>query len=172
MENATGIGYEELLAKYITRPYQMTNTTMTLTGNQTAELVTPYRKDKRDIETEPWRMGKMAPPSATYSTTEDLLKLIEKQLIAQVKYNTSQKTSPLVLSEHNIPLAEGATVSYGYGLFIGSNGYYGHGGDMDGYGSEYSFSVKNNHALVLLTSSGGKWVPKLILAINEILNKD
>ncbi|MEM6767813.1 MAG: hypothetical protein AAF655_22955, partial [Bacteroidota bacterium] len=61
---------------------------------------------------------------------------------------------------------------YGYGLFVGQNGTSGHGGDNDGYGCEYSFSLKGNYGIILLTSSGGRWVSELYQAIDRILQNE
>ena len=63
----------------------------------------------------------------------------------------------------------GTGISYGYGLFDWGNGEFGHGGGMDGFGSEYWFHPGENVGFVLLTSSGGKWVPDLSKKINKIL---
>ncbi|MEM6767093.1 MAG: serine hydrolase domain-containing protein, partial [Bacteroidota bacterium] len=121
-ERAAHTPFPELLARYLTNRYEMKNTQLTLTPSNEQFLVTPYRKDARYTATKPWKMGKMAPPSAVYSNTKDLATLMVQQLAANQAYESSREVTPLILSENTQPLSENAAVSYGYGLFVGQNG--------------------------------------------------
>ena len=129
-------------------------------------LVTPYSKDNRKMETKNWKMGKLAPPSGLYSSVSDLTNLLLAQLTI---YNKNNKKDILFLTNDTRNAWDGTGIYYGYGLFDWGNGEFGHGGDMDGYGSEYWFNPKENVGFVLLTSSGGKWVTELSKEINKVL---
>ena len=142
---------------------------MQLSKNQQARLVTPYRKDNRLVETKPWVMGKLAPPSAAYSTTQDLTKLLQAHLKAYRKFADDKKITPLILTKNTKETWKNASIEYGYGFFNWGNNTYGHGGDMDGYACDYSVSPKQNIGIILLTSSGELWVSPLTIKINEIL---
>ena len=165
-ERATNKSFSELLNTYLIEPYELNSTSLEL--GELGQSVTPYRKDDRNVETKPWRMGKMTPPSAIYSNIKDLSKLMRIQINAYNKQD-QETNSPLILSNNTRLLGPESTVSYGYGLFVGQSGTYGHGGDNDGFGCEYSFSVVDNYGIVLLTSSGGLWIPELYKEINQIL---
>lgn len=170
LEKASNKTYEELLRQYITEPYQLQNTAITLNDAQKRKLVTPYRKDKRNIATSPWQMGKLAPPSAIYSTVEDLSKLMKAQLIAYQNYKQQQQISPLVLTTNTIQKYEKYTVRYGYGFNDWNGDTFGHTGDMDGYASDYSITLGQNTGMVILTSSGEDWIRPLIQKIHKILS--
>ena len=129
-------------------------------------LVTPYNEDKRKLEAKYWKMGKLAPPSGLFSSVSDLTKLLHAQLEI---YKTNEKGNILFLTNDTRSAWSGTGISYGYGLFDWGNGEFGHGGGMDGFGSEYWFHPEENVGFVLLTSSGGKWVPELSKKINKIL---
>ena len=64
--------------------------------------------------------------------------------------------NPLILTNKN----KTEKKEYDFGLskkeFDGGT-QYGHGGDLDGYGSFYLFSPEHKVGLILLTSSGGNW---------------
>ncbi|WP_431122731.1 serine hydrolase domain-containing protein [Flagellimonas flava] len=169
MEQAAESSYEQLLSKYIIEPYHLESTALQLSREQKNDLVTPYRKDDRSVRTEPWVMGKLAPPSAIYSTTKDLSKLLIAQLSVYRKFTKNQKIVPLFLTQSKSEIGQNTGIYYGYGFVDWGMQTYGHSGDMDGYASDYSFNSKNNSGVVLLTSSGEKWIGPLIVKINKIL---
>ncbi|MEN0046394.1 MAG: serine hydrolase domain-containing protein [Bacteroidota bacterium] len=169
LEKATGSTYEELLDKYVLTPYDFENTVTVLNAAQQDQLVTPYRKDKRTIETAPWRMGKMTPPSGLYSNVEDLAKLLKAQLAAYQDYKQTQQMTPLILTTNKIQKYKQYTVKYGYGFNDWGNETYGHTGDMDGYAGDYSITLGRNTGVVVLTSSGEDWIRPMISKINKIL---
>lgn len=170
MEQATNSTYEELLQKYLA-PYGLENTTLELNATQKNQMVTPYRKDKRMVATQPWSMGKLAPPSAAYSNTKDLTNLLKAQLKAYQAFANTKKVTPLYLSKNTKAWRDHKNIKYGYGFFSLGDNFYGHGGDMDGYVSNYVISVDGNFGLVLLSSSGEKWVQGLVVKINRILGE-
>lgn len=170
-EKATQKTYNDLLHQYVIDPFALSHTTFTLSENQKSLLVTPYRKDKRMLETEPWEMGKLAPPSALYSTTADLCKILEVHIKAYQEYVENKKQSGWILTQNTLPLTKHSQPSYGYGFVSWGGGTYGHSGDMDGYAVDYSITPEKKMGLVLLTSSGEHWIGPLIRKINKILAK-
>ena len=58
---------------------------------------------------------------------------------------------------------------YGFGMFSWASGDFGHGGDVDGFASNYSIHPKENFGVAMLTSSGGRWTGSLIVKINNVL---
>lgn len=169
LEKATDSTYDTLMGKYILTPYGLKNTVRALNEDQQKQFVTPYRKDKRNIETAPWRMGKMTPPSGFYSNIEDLSKLMKVQLTAYQNYEKTQQVTPLILTENIIQKYEKYAVKYGYGFNDWGNKTYGHTGDMDGFAGDYSITLGRNTGVVVLTSSGEDWIRPMISNINKIL---
>ncbi len=170
-EQASGTTYQDLLQKYVTEPYHMTQTKLNISADESTQLVTPYRKDKRTKETQPWVMGRLAPPSAVYSSTVDLSKLMVAQLAAYRSYHLNKEVTSLVLTHNAKQKRDNSLISYGYGFNYWGFNTHGHTGDMDGYASDYSFNTQENTGIIILTSSGEDWIRPLILKINGILRE-
>lgn len=157
-EKASNSSYSDLIEKYISSRHQLPNTTIKPTKMQLEYLVTPYRKENRFTETEPFTMGKLSSAGGVYSNVEDMLKLMAKQIQA---YKESYSLNHVLVLTDN---TDSSIYQYGFGLskrvFKGGT-QYGHGGDLDGYASAYSFSPDFNAGVVILTSSGGSWVGEL-----------
>jgi CubicO group peptidase (beta-lactamase class C family) len=95
-------------------------------------------------------------------TQTDFEKDFEKMKIkSSGTFTENNEKDKLFLTSDTRDAWNGTGISYGYGMFDWGNGGFGHGGGMDGYGSEYWLNPKENVAFVLLTSSGGKWVTEL-----------
>ncbi len=162
-ESVSGENYEALLEKYVGEKYQMNNTFTIANEEQQASIVTPYRKDKRNVKTQAWEMGKLAPGGGVYSNTSDLTTLIKLQLAAYQQYKKYEKPNRLIITESTYALNDKGT-NYGFGLFqhVGKEtSTYEHGGDLDGFGTVYIFLPEEGLGIILMTSSGGKWLPKL-----------
>ncbi len=170
LEKASNSTYDELLQKYIIEPYGLESTALSLPTNKNEQVVTPYKKDKRLEEMQLWEMGKLGPPSAIYSSTDDLTKIMIAQIEAYRLYN-NKNNNALVLTENIIPIYGDSGIHYGYGMVKWTNETFGHGGDMDGFESDYSITPNKNYGIVILTSSGGNWVPRFIRKINKILTE-
>jgi len=167
-ENVSKTTYSELLKKYISDKYQLRNTILDLSDMDI--LVTPYRKDDRSIETKPWKTEKLTPASGIYSDINDISNLMKLQLNAYQQYEKYKTVTPLILTEH-VGSRNSENNFYGFGIYksVGkTRTVYGLGGDIDGFAGEYSFSVKHNCGVVLLTSSGGRWIKVLAY---EVLRK-
>ncbi len=161
-EQVTAQSYASLLEQYILTPYQLSETHIDLKDVQ--HLVTPYRKENRYIETSPWIMGKLTPPSGIFSSTADLARLIQFQLEAYKEHK-----NVLMLTKDTRLRYPNTNLYYGYGFADWGNGALGHGGDMDGFSSDYSINPALQKGYIILTSSGGKWVPYLSMEIGKIL---
>lgn len=170
-ELATGMSYAKLVKEYISIPYSMNNTSVFLSEKQKALLATPYRKDDRKAETSPWKMGKLAPAGGVYSNIVDQSKLMIQQVRAYRNYKQSGNVSSslfLTMDDRE----EGGHYGLGLGKTVDQdNVRYGHGGDLDGYASSYVFSPDKNMGLIILTSSGGKWLGKMEKAMQKKLFK-
>lgn len=161
LEKVSGQDYSTLLKKYITDKYSLANTFVEPDENQKSLIATPYRKDDRNIKTQPFVMGKLTPAGGVYSNIIDLSKLMMLQIKAYRQFNQSgNKDNSLILTE-NAGIDDS---DYGYGLAkkVDENGTrYGHGGDLDGFASGYVFSPEKNAGIILLTTSGGRWFGQL-----------
>ncbi len=167
-ENVSDMNYQNLVKKYVTEKYDLKNTETTLNEIQKTMLVTPYRKDDRLIETKASIMGMATPASAIYSNVTDLSKLMLIQLKAYQKYKANSISDMLVLTKTVSQMNK--NLEYGFGLIKGRDGEkikYGHGGDADGFACEYFFIPNEGKGIVILTSSGGRWIGKLA---EDILN--
>lgn len=170
LSKITNKSYAQLVKHYVADKYQLSDMLVNLSDEQiNTQLATPYRKDDRQVVTQPWDMGLLTPHGGVYSTIEDFAQLMELQMAAYTKYNNSGLTSPLIstqimseteCSEHG---SKYPGFSYGFGMFeatpefgMFSETVLYHGGDLDGFGSEYRFSPEHGVGVVMLTSSGGK----------------
>ncbi len=165
LENATGKTYEDLLKQYVTDPYQMSFTTSVLNDKTRSKLATPYDVGNRKKETKPWEMGKAIPAGGILSNVSDLSRLMTAQMKDYQEYLKSNQATKLILTADKKQYSENA--SYGYGFFETQNMLdstvvqFGHGGDVDGFGSFYEIYPTKNVGLVMLTSSGGIWFNEL-----------
>ncbi|MEL7221379.1 MAG: serine hydrolase domain-containing protein [Bacteroidota bacterium] len=159
-ERVSGQSYDELLQQYITDPYHLDKTS---TIAATDYLVTPYRKEDRKVPTTAFVLGKLTPPSGIYSNTYDLTQLMQAQLKAYISEDESNR---LYLSSYKRSYTDG---DYHYGIFQYGDGTYGHGGDIDGFASDYWFRPKEQIGCALLTSSGGPWVQEFAVELNKQL---
>ena len=160
LEKVSGVSYGALIQKYIATPYGMPNTTTSLTAVQQQQLVTPYTKEDRTVATKAFIMGKLTAAGGVYSTIQDLSQLMLQQLQAYRTYDANAPKNPLVL--HKDPNEKKNGYGFGMGKKIFATGMQlGHGGDLDGYASGYVFSPEHNSGIILLTSSGGRWVGEL-----------
>ncbi len=163
-EKASGEDYNTLFQKYIINPYNLKDTAIKLSPEQSTRMATPYSKDNREVETKAFVMGKLSPASAAFSSIEDLTNLMLKQLKAYQLYEDNGTKDFLILTENTAQTGMVKNLDYGFGLFrmTQDNGIiYGHGGDIDGFACEYRFCPKQGVGLVFLSSSGGDWIEEL-----------
>lgn len=166
-ENASGKPYPALVRKLVTEPHKMDDTAFVIDQVQSKRLVTPYNNINRKQPGAPWVMGKLGPPSALYSTVADLTALMQAQIRAYREHENASKSSRLVLNTKRSTKTTG--LSYGFGFFDWGDGTFGHGGGMDGYGSQYHICPKADFGFVFLTSSCGAWQEILSQRISSIL---
>jgi len=164
-ELISGKEYSDLINEYISEKYDMPGTTIILTDKQKELLATPYLKNDRYKETSAFNMGQLSSAGGLYSTIDDLTKFMILQIETYSKEN--EQLNPLMLHENPYKKENG----YGFGLgkkVFESGIQYGHGGDLDGFASAYVFSPQYKSGVIILTSSGGRWVGALE---NEIFAK-
>lgn len=170
LENVSGLSYEELLKKYVTNQYSLSNTSI----HSSTPTATPYHKDDRLTQTKPWNTGLLTPASGIYSNVDDLTKLMTEQLkIYRMSNDETMLNSPLYLTKEKDFRGDGESY-YGMGLWefeFDRGVLFGHSGDMDGYASQYRFNKTTNTGVVILTSSGGDWTSKLIAEVSKIIEE-
>jgi len=184
LSKITNKSYAQLVKEYVADKYELADTLVNLSDKQiSTQLATPYRKDKRQVATQPWDMGLLTPHGGVYSTINDFAQLMELQLAAYSKYNDSGVSSPLVSTQviYDTNITQGGKkypgLSYGLGMLkmtpewgLTTENVLYHGGDLDGFGSEYRFSPEHGVGVVMLTSSGGrKFINFAVDIMNDLL---
>lgn len=183
LSKITNKSYSQLVKEYIAGKYELSDTLVNLSDEQkSTELATPYRKDNRQVVTQPWDMGLLTPHGGVYSTIDDLAHLMELQMAAYRKYNKSGVTSPLISTQikYDTDFTQGGKkyqgFSYGLGMIevtpefpMHDETVLYHGGDLDGFGSEYRFSPEHGVGVVMLTSSGGRKFIRFAMTIMDEL---
>jgi len=90
-------------------------------------------------------------------------------------YQAEQCEDPLWLSEQLSPFDAVGYMQYGYGLMKNRSVFdstfvkYEHGGDLDGFASQYKFFPQLGMGYILLTASGGPWFNELDALIEQKL---
>ena len=172
-EKQTGLFYAELLQKYITHPYALTNTFVVPVDNQISQIAIPYLPHEPMQATSYSDWGKATPASGIFSSIYDLMQLMQMQMSAYGEKSKSGFHS-LVLTEHP-QLDHHLDFQYYLGLFLreGPSGLnlYQHDGDADGYMIFYTFSPEKNIGKVMVTSCGGEWFIELDRKIEDLLFK-
>ena len=184
LSKITDKSYAQLVKQYIADKYQLSDILVNLSDKQkNSQLATPYRKDDRQVVTQPWDMGLLTPHGGVYSTIDDFAHLMELQIAAYNQYDNSGVASPLVATQikYDTEFTQDGKkylgFSYGAGMFeakpefgMFSDTVLFHGGDLDGFGSEYRFSPEHGVGVVMLTSSGGrKFIGFAIEIMEELL---
>ncbi len=162
-QKVSGESYEELLQKYIAQPLGMSATTTLQTQEVMVKAATPYMVGgDRTRETSAWEMGLGVAGGGVLSNIKDLSKLMIAEMQAFAKYKAHGAESPLVLTAHTQELNE--YMDYGFGFFDSRNTFdstvvqMGHGGDLDGFASQFEYYPNHDMGLIMLTASGfGGW---------------
>ena len=103
LSKVTDKSYAQLVQDYVADKHQLPNILASLSPDQTkTQLATPYRKDNRQVATQAWDMGLLAPHGGAYATIDDFAHLMELQIAAYDKYNNSGLASPLVGNSNNL----------------------------------------------------------------------
>ena len=174
LERASNQSYEILLEKYVVDEIGLKNTVVSLSNAQKPLLATPYRKDSRKKETKPWETGKLVSASGIYSNVVDLSALMIHQIEDYIATANKVDSYNLLMLTRQKRGRNTEGAYYGFGIFEtkGLRGsVFGHGGDIDGFASEYSFSPEHNVGVVLLSSSGGRWIKVLSARIMKRLEE-
>ena len=183
LSKITNKSYAQLVKQYIADKYELSDTLVNLSDKQkNTMLATPYRKDNRQVVTQPWDMGLLTPHGGVYSTIDDLAHLMELQIEAYSQYNNRGVTSPLVSTQikYDTEFTQDGKkypgFNYGLGMIevtaefpMHAETVLYHGGDLDGFGSEYRFSPEYGVGVVMLTSSGGRKFIKFAMTIMDEL---
>ncbi|MEM6378344.1 MAG: serine hydrolase, partial [Bacteroidota bacterium] len=167
-EQVSGKTYADLLQEYILQAYQLGSTTSDI--KQTQNLATPYFIGKRTKPTQAWEMGAQTPAGGLFSNADDLCKMMQTHLAV---YQNKDTSSPLFLTQDIRPFDRGGFMDYGYGFMATRSTFdstahkFEHGGDLDGFASQYKFFPALGLGYILLTSSGGTWFNELDALIEQ-----
>ena len=176
LSKLTDKSYAQLFNQYITKQHELTSTSVSLSDSDFQNrLATPYRKDKRQVATQPWDMGLLTAHGGVYSNVDDLARLMELHIATYVQHQKTGSLSPMMSTQVKYNIGTPGW-SWGLGMFevtpeagIFSKTVIFHGGDLDGYGCEYLFSPESGVGIVMLTSSGGRTFHQLAMNIMDQL---
>ncbi|WP_395344391.1 serine hydrolase domain-containing protein [Ningiella sp. W23] len=159
MQRLSGKEFESLLNQYIFKPFEMKNSTTELTDIQQKQAAIPYRKENRKYKTRPFEMGFLKPSGGVFSNVNDLSKLMILQMNAARQEIKQADSNHLWSTEFTRSFSK--KWEYGFGAFKSDSGRIMHGGDLDGFASAYSYYPEQDFGLIILTSSGGRWLWQL-----------
>jgi len=179
LEIKTGMDYEELLLKYVSNQIDSKDITVNLNQNQQNKLVIPYWVHFKPIKGAIEDFGMQTSASGIFASNKSLSELMINQLNAYQQIDSVDSNSSLNLTNDKYEVAPESNVFYGYGLIEYNfdidydttivHKYLKHGGDNDGYASNYGFFPDYNMGVVLMTSWGGPWFLECEKDINEKL---
>lgn len=182
LENETGKSYEQLLKEYVSDKYELPKLYADKISVDQNSLVTPYWKDFRFLEGKTYDFGVQVGASGVFTNAKTLAELMVYQVKDYQLFDSLKNTSPLILTH---PKAEtwDSLNFYGYGLFefnykineksqkIHKN--LEHGGDADGFACIYDFFPEYEAGMIILTSSGGKWLQEMSRQMNtNLINRN
>lgn len=172
LERASDMPYADLIQIYISDPYKLESTSPNLSPSQLESLATPYRPEWPFTKTRPWEFGRLVAAGGMYSSVSDLAHLMVAQMEAYEQFEMDGQAHPLVLTKEKQAMGSGF---YGYGFMENRSAidtsvrHFGHGGDIDGFVSNYSFCPEKKTGLIMLSSKGGRWFWELERQINKRL---
>lgn len=178
LSKVTEKNYAQLVKHYLITKYGLSDTFVNLVDKKkNLKMAIPYRKDDRQVETQPWDMGFLTPHGGVFSNIQDLTNLMEQQIEAYLEFYDNGAASPLVSTQIKNRIEKyGDGLSYGLAMFEESpelgrftDSVLWHGGDLDGFACEYLFSPEKGVGVVILTSSGGRDFNSLGIEIMKVL---
>ena len=157
--------YQQLLRERIAKPLEMSDTTITLTKNQTSRVAPPHLADNQPGSH--WDFLTLAGAGGIRSTTSDMLKFAQAQL-SPPESDLGQAIE-LAWQVHQKPLAA-ADFALGLGWHLARDGNTRwHNGQTGGYHSMLLVSRKLDLAVVLLTNTATGEVDRLAQDIFSML---
>lgn len=154
--------YEELVLKFIARPFGMTSTRMNLTGEEFSRFAEGYNSD--GAVTPHWDLANFAAAGGLRSCAEDMIQFMEANLKAESAFTRSAQQI----------LFESGRDKMGMGWVIQNtkSGYtlIWHNGGTYGFSSFAGMIKEKNCAVVVLANSGNR-TDDIALAILKYLQK-
>lgn len=172
-----GMSWEDAVRQRILKPLGMTGTRMSSKdARESADYAMPYRKNRktdevRQIAFSQW--GDVGPAGSMNSNIDDMSRYVllhvnkgtieGNQLLAR---NTAEQMhTPQMVIQGIPPFRELSEASYGMGLFI--DAYRGHkqvshGGNLDGFSSQFAFLPNDGIGVVVLTNMDGTSLRDLV----------
>lgn len=142
-----GLSYEELVARKITGPLGLRDTTITLTPEQQARFVTPH---SGSVAVKPWRLNALAGAGALRSTAADMAKFV--QALADPRSPVAAAWQ--IAREPRAPFGQRGQAGLGALSFTrnGETILY-HAGGTGGFRSHFELSVRTGRGVVLLMNN-------------------
>lgn len=166
LEKETGNSYQQLLTKYVKNKYNLEVCDTGLENINKKRLATAYWKHFKLLENKAFDFSMQNAASGIFTTTKSLSELMIKQIAEYQKADSAKNKSPLFLNKNKVT-SYSDDGFYGYGIFeknfkirydsTKTHNYLAHGGDADGYVSNYGFFPKYGKGIIVLSSSGGPW---------------
>jgi len=179
LEQETNKTYGELLKEFVSDKYDLQEMEAYVNKVPPNQLVTPYWKDFRLLEGATIDFGLQVGGGGVFTNTKTLTNLMVKQMEDYQYFDSLKSISPLILTYPKAKM--GNDNFYGYGFFEFNYKMDGipdivhtnleHGGDADGFACVYDYYPKYKTGIVVLTSSGGKWLNQMTWNMNAILVK-
>ncbi len=162
VERASGMPFEDFLAKRLFEPLGMNDTTFFPNDEQMERLVTAYQFDKKEGTLKPCRTPYMTYPfndrprrfaeggGGIFSTPNDLIKFFQ-MLAGNGEFNGKRILSAAAVKE--IQAKHTGDLPNGYGLGVNTNnGVYGHGGAL---GTDTLINTNNGRVLLYFIQHQG-----------------
>lgn len=147
LEKIYGLSYEEMLRRYITAPYKMPDTKISLSKQDDKLFIQGY--DEEGNPTSYWRNALAEPAGGIRSTARDMLAYISEQL--NPANNNAALTHRLTFGNENRGRGLGWSVST---TREGNHLRWTHDGGTDGFTSLCLIYPQLNAGIVLLTNNG------------------
>jgi CubicO group peptidase (beta-lactamase class C family) len=146
LEKIYGMSYEQLLTKYILKPFGMNQTKVLLSKDKTDKMAVGY--DIEGNETAYWHNKFAEPAGGIHSTAHDMLLFIKNQI------SGSNNASNL---SHKITFGDAmAGIGLNWDIYTTKKGYlrWAHEGGTDGFSSLLMIYPELKSGIILLTNNG------------------
>ena len=148
LSRATGSSYESLIAKHITVPLGMADTSVALNESQSQRVATGYNTSVEEIPL--WNLGPLTSTGGIRSTVQDMLKYLAANM------NPAEDFLGSTISASHEVQRETSGTKIGFNWFHESLGDYEiivHNGQTGGFRSLIAFDKKNQIGFVMLTNT-------------------
>lgn len=143
-----GKSYEQLLRERIAEPLQMTDCTVSLTGDQRKRLATPHRPF--GSATPPWTFADLPGAGGIHATMRDMMRFAKAQLTPPA--GTLGDAIELAWKQHTEADASGPAMGLGW-IIVGDGETRWHNGGTGGFASTLFINRRINSAVIVLCNT-------------------